>query len=107
DYCGYEIECSTLGSKFDYGIASSNVIVNREIIGSGSLGTPTPSPTSSTSPSPLPSSVPGQFACYRDSCQNYGSLALAIAAGCPITWNVDTCDFYCNAGTPSSMKCDR
>lgn len=107
DYCGYEDECSTLGNRFNYGVSSSNILVNREAMGGGSLGTPTPTPSASPSSVPLPSSVPGNFACTpQGSCDGYSS-PYAAPHYCPITFNAggagSQCAIYC--ASSGSARC--
>lgn len=109
EYCGYETECITqVGSRgHNYGVASTNVAVASENIGSGSIGaTPTPTPTPSLGP--LPSTIPGALACDPSrNCNNYGTNANAIAAGCAITWPSDSnCNNYCDS-VPSYGLCAR
>jgi hypothetical protein len=107
DYCGYEDTCTELGfgSKFDYGISSSNVLVNRENIGGGSLVTPTPSPTPISSPVPVPSSVPGNFACTPlGACDGYTNPGQSPYF-CPITFiNQPQCASYCPT-SPVGARC--
>lgn len=112
-YCGYENECSTWGSRFNYGVSSANVIVNNENAGSIVTGSPTPTPTPSPSPTlgPLPSTIPGIYACDPGSpastCNNYGSLENAISSGCPVTWNESSaCNTYCPS-SPTYARCTR
>lgn len=106
-YCGFEEECSPWGTKFDYGVASANVTVVNENIGS-ITPLPSPSPSPSTLP-PLPSTNPGIYACDpgapSSTCNNYGTLQNALDSGCPITWNDSSeCSAYCPT-SPTYARC--
>lgn len=92
-FCGYETECSSLGSRFTYGVSSSNVLVNNEDAGSGAI-TPTPTPTP-TPAGPLPSTIPGAYACTPfGNCDSY--LGNPNLSDCPITFSAsEPCNAYC------------
>lgn len=98
-YCGYEDDCSALGSRFNYGVASTNVLVNNENIGSGQVGaTPTPTPPPAD---PLPSSIPGTYACTPlGNCDSYSGNP--ILNRCPITFNSGDSGAQCQSYCPTS-----
>lgn len=109
-YCGYEPECSSLGSRFTYGVSSSNVLVNNEDAGSGAI-TPTPTPTP-TPLGPLPSTNPGFFACSPPGqgsdegvCNSYSAQNI-VDYNCPVTWSDSNCSNYCPT-SPSYAWCDQ
>jgi prepilin-type N-terminal cleavage/methylation domain-containing protein len=109
DYCGHEDVCSSYGSNFNYGVASSNIVVNAEVIGGGEITpspspTPTPTPSPSPTPTPLPSTTPGQYACSPTGvCNNYAPNPGAY--GCPLTFsNSGTCTSYCPT-SPIYARC--
>lgn len=113
DFCGYEEDCTQLGlgSKFDYGVTSSNVIVNREVIGGGTIIT-SPSPSSQSSPTPIPSAPPGSgsgsWSCTpQGGCNNYAQ-ELFIAKNCVFAFSSGTIDSPCVAycAQPNSARCD-
>jgi len=103
-YCGFESECTSYGSRFNYGLASSNIFVVSDYVaaGGGSIILPSPSP----SLGPLPSTIPGGHACYRQVCNNYGTQENAINSGCPVTWTDDQCNGYCPS-SPAYALCIR
>lgn len=96
-YCGYEAECAGLGyGRFNYGVASSNLLVVNENI---SAMIPTPSP------SPLPSTIPGAFACSNQGVCNSYSNPQGAPNFCPLTFANETeCDNYCPT-SPISSRC--
>lgn len=112
EYCGFETNCTAYGSRFNYGVASSNVLVNSENIGSGQIGaSPSPTPTPSPSMGPLPSTNPGIYACSPSTpsnpsqCNNYGPDPAAAPYYCPLTFsNSGTCNNYC-PGSPAYTHC--
>ena len=100
EYCGFEAECTDYGSRFNYGVASSNIVVVSDNIGSVVLSSPTPSP----SLGPLPSTTPGIYACSPSGiCNNYAPDP--SSHGCPLTWNDSlTCGAYCPT-SPAYARC--
>lgn len=107
DYCGHEDACSAYGSNFNYGVASSNVVVNSEVIGGGEI-TPSPSPSTTPTPSPslmpFPSTTPGVYACSPTGvCNNYAPNPAAY--GCPLTYSDSVaCTSYCPS-SPIYARC--
>lgn len=101
EYCGFETECAAYGSRFNYGLASSNIAVVNDYVISGGFLTPSPSPSPSLGP--LPSTVPGSFACSPQSiCNRYAD---PVGAGCPLTWSDSVaCDAYCPT-SPAYARC--
>lgn len=96
EYCGFESECTAYGSRFNYGVVSSNIAVASDSIISGMIN-PTPTPL------PLPSTVPGNYACSPQSICN--SYADPVGAGCPLTWSDSAaCDAYCPT-SPAYARC--
>jgi|GEM_PF-491092 len=109
DYCGHEDDCTAYGSKFNYGVSSSNIVVNSEVIGGGVItSSPSPSTTSSPvptpTPAPLPSTIPGIYACSPSGiCNNYAPNPGAY--GCPLTYSdSSSCISYCPT-SPVSARC--
>lgn len=102
NYCGYETECSSFGSKYNYGVSSTGITVVNP--GIGSMATPTPSP--SPTPTPLPSTIPGIYACSKQTpsiCNNYGPDP--ATSGCPITFSDSAaCTAYCPTA-PVEARC--
>ncbi len=106
EYCGYEAECVAYGSRFNYGVSSSNVVVASENIGSGQIGA-SPSPSPSPSLDPLPSTNPGNYACTPfGNCDDY--TGNPIFPQCPINFSEggddSQCFNYCLT-SPQSARC--
>lgn len=100
EYCGFEAECAAYGSRFNYGVASSNIAVVNDYVISGGFLTPSPSP----SLGPLPSTTPGIYACSPSGvCNNYSPDPLVN--GCPLTWSDSlACGGYCPT-SPAYARC--
>ncbi|MFZ2200062.1 MAG: prepilin-type N-terminal cleavage/methylation domain-containing protein [Microgenomates group bacterium] len=112
-FCGYETECILYGNSYNYGIASSNIVVKNQNAGGTGFGTspgpsgsgaasstptPTPTPTASPSIGPLPSTIPGNYACRRIDhiCRAYDNPT-GPPHYCPITWADSSCNYYCDS----------
>jgi len=91
DYCGYEEQCSSFGSGFNYGFSSTNITVLNP-------NTPFSGPSPSVSPAPLPSGSPHPgggsyiYACDQNGiCNSWDHYPV----GCYFFTN-DNCDNICS-----------
>lgn len=102
EYCGFESECSAYGSRFNYGVVSSDMVVVNDYVISGGFLTSSPSPSPSSLP--LPSTTPGIYACSPSGvCNNYAPDP--ATNGCPLTWNDSVaCGSYCPT-SPAYARC--
>ena len=92
-FCGYETECNTFGSGFNYGFSSSNIAVLNPNTPFDPGGGSSPSPSA-----PLPSGSPhpggGEYiyACDQDACNSWDHFP----AGCYF-FKDEHCDNVCSS----------
>jgi len=94
DFCGYEEQCNSFGSGFNYGFSSSNITVLNPLTEFNGPGA-SPGTSPGTSPAPSGSPHPGGgeyiYACDHDACNSWDHFP----AGCYF-FKDEHCDNICS-----------